>query len=48
MPEEFPKSLFVYNAQFPIGEMLKRKFLEIWNEATPINLETGKPMYPIK
>ena len=37
----FPKNLFVYNAWPVIGDILKRRFSEMWGDATPVDISNN-------
>ena len=39
MVNEFPSSLFIYNAQQVISDILKRRFDDMWRSATPVDIE---------
>lgn len=35
----FPKSLFIYNSWQVIGDILKRRFDDMWRNAIPVDID---------
>ena len=36
---KFPNNLFIYNAWQVIGDILKRRFDNMWRNATPVDID---------
>ena len=39
---KFPKNLFIYDAWSVIGQILGRQFDDMWNDATPVDIDYVK------